>query len=78
MTFPLPQRLQEHFPYHLTFFSWSLEGNQDAPVGRTSWEGWQAESWTPYLIGPKRAPVVVHLLQLRFHLATQRGRARNY
>jgi hypothetical protein len=54
------------------------KGGKDASVGRASWEGWQAEGWTPLVVDPKRAPAEVHLLKLRFHLAAQRGRASNY
>jgi len=33
-------------------------------VGRTSWEGWQAEIWTPGPSDPERAPAEVRLYQL--------------
>jgi hypothetical protein len=32
------------------------KGGKDCSVGRTSWEGWQAESWTPRLSSSERAP----------------------
>ena len=54
------------------------KGGKDCSVGRTSWEGRQAENGTPYAIDSERAPATVHLFQLRFHVSTQRGRARNY
>ena len=31
-------------------------GGKDFSVGRTSWEGWQAESWTSRLSSSERAP----------------------
>ena len=31
-------------------------------MGRTSWEGWQAESWTPRTIDPERAPAEIQPL----------------
>jgi len=37
---------------------------RDASVGRTSWEGWQAETRTPDAIDPKRAPAEAPLQQL--------------
>jgi hypothetical protein len=49
---------------------------QDVLVGRTSWEGWQAKSWTPFAINPERAPAEVRLLSWDPDMVTQRGRAR--
>ena len=42
-------------------------------VDGTSWEGWQAESRTPPIIDPERAPAEVHLLQLRFSYGDSAG-----
>ena len=46
---------------------------EDYSVGLTSWEGWQAENWTPALIDPERAPAEVHLYQLRFSFGDSAG-----
>ena len=32
------------------------KGDKDCSVGRTSWEEWQAESWTLRLSSSERAP----------------------
>ena len=34
----------------------TVKGGKDASVCRTSWEGWQAEIWTPRHCDSKRAP----------------------
>ena len=39
---------------------------KDTSVGRTSWEGWQAEIRTPHRINPERAPAEIHLGQLKY------------
>jgi len=39
---------------------------KDASMGRTSWEGWQAEIRTPPSIDPERAPAEVRLYHLKF------------
>ena len=49
---------------------------EDYSVGLTSWEGWQAENWTPALIDPERAPLRFTCSSYGFNMATQRGRAR--
>jgi len=36
-------------------------GGKDFSVGRTSWEGWQAESGTPRLSSSERAPAGVDI-----------------
>jgi len=48
---------------------------RDASVGRTSWEGWQAETRTPDAIDPKRAPAEVPLHQLGLSYGDSAGGA---
>jgi len=43
-------------------------GIKDVSVGRTSWEGWQAETRTAHAIDPERAPAEVHLYQLIYFI----------
>ena len=42
-------------------------------MGRTSWEGWQAESWTPRTIDPERAPAEIQFAAARISSVTKRG-----
>jgi hypothetical protein len=44
-----------------------------ASMGRSSWEGWQAEIRTPPIIDPERASAEGHLLQLRFSYGDSAG-----
>jgi hypothetical protein len=58
-------RLGQHLLCCCRLSNRGWEGWKDVSVGRTSWEGWQAENRTPSIIDPERAPAEIHLHQFR-------------